>query len=136
MGARRKVDIADLHGERWILTTGDRWNYQVISRAFAERGLDAPSISIKTISVHLRANMVATGQFVTTFPRSVVDLYGERFGLKVLPIEFPGNNWPIKIATLKGRTLNPVVERFIVSAKSLFSRPKAKARELPHDTAQ
>jgi DNA-binding transcriptional LysR family regulator len=115
---RRKVDIADLHGERWILTTGDRWNFQVISRAFAKRGLEMPSISIKTISVHLRANMVASGQFVTTFPQSVVDLYGKRFGLKVLPIDFPDKNWPVKIATLRGRTLSPVVERFIDCARA------------------
>jgi DNA-binding transcriptional LysR family regulator len=133
---RRKIDIADLHGERWILTTGDRWNYQVISRAFAQRGLDVPSINIKTISVHLRANMVATGQFVTTFPRSVIDLYGDRFGLKILPIAFPDNNWPIKIATLKGRTLSPVVDRFIASAKSMLDRPRGTARELPHDSAR
>lgn len=131
---RRKIDIANLHGERWILTTGDRWNYQVISRAFAQRGLDVPSINIKTISVHLRANMVTTGQFITTFPRSVIDLYGDRFGLKVLPIELPDSNWPIKIATLKNRTLHPVVDRFIASAKSVASRPKANARKLSDDS--
>src|SRR3954464_12330007 len=26
---RRKIDIADLRNENWILTSGDRWNYQV-----------------------------------------------------------------------------------------------------------
>ena len=115
---RRKIDIAELHGERWILTTGDRWNFQVISRAFAKHGLEMPSISVKTISVHLRANMVASGQFVTTFPQSVVDLYGKRCGLKVLPIDVPDKNWPVKIATLRGRTLSPVVERFTDCARA------------------
>jgi DNA-binding transcriptional LysR family regulator len=115
---RRKVDLAELHGERWILTSGDRWNYQVMSRAFRACGLDLPAISIKTISVHLRANMVAVGPFVTTFPRTVVDLYGSRFGLKVLPIEFPDKKWPVKIATLKGRTVSPVVQRFIDCARA------------------
>jgi DNA-binding transcriptional LysR family regulator len=127
---RRKIDVAELHGERWILTSGDRWNYQVITRAFRQRGLDAPEISIKTISVHLRANMIATGQFVTTFPRSVVDLYANRFGLKVLPVDLPERDWPIKIATLKGRTLSPVVQRFIdcAHANTVSSRPNAALR--------
>ena len=92
---------------------------QVISRAFRACGLDLPAISIKTISVHLRANMVETGPFVTTFPRTVVDLYGSRFGLKVLPIEFPDGKWPVKIATLKGRTVSPVVQRFIDCARDI-----------------
>ena len=115
---RRKVDIAELHVERWILTSGDRWNYQVITRAFRQRGLDTPNISIKTISVHVRANMVATGQFVTTFPRSVLDLYAGRFGLRILPVELPERSWPIKIATLKGRTMGPVVKQFIDCART------------------
>src|SRR5947199_8481753 len=90
-----------VHAERWILTTGDRWNYQVISRAFAQRGLDMPKIAMKTISVHLRANNAATGRFITTFPRSVLNLYAERFELKALPIELPGSAWAVKIATLR-----------------------------------
>jgi len=116
---RRKVDIAELHAERWILTSGDRWNYQVISAAFRQRGLDMPKIAMKTISVHLRANNVATGDFVTTFPRSVVDLYAGRFGLKPLPVVLPNSMWPVKIATLRNRTLTPVVERFISCARDV-----------------
>jgi len=77
---------------------------------------------MKTISVHVRANMVATGRFITTFPRSVLALYHERFGLKVLPIELRDANWPIMIATLKNRTLSSVVERFITCAKHV-ARP-------------
>jgi|ERR1044072_5610941 DNA-binding transcriptional LysR family regulator len=127
---RRKIDLADLHGERWILTAGDRWNHQVMSRAFRARGLDLPAISIKTISVHLRANMVATGQFVTTFPRSVVDLCGERLALKVLPVDLPERHWPIKIATLKGRTVSPVVQRFIDCARATAKAPRLISRPI------
>jgi hypothetical protein len=50
--------------KRWIVATGDVWNYHYIPLP----SLKAPSNSIKMISVHLRANMVTTGQFVTTFP--------------------------------------------------------------------
>lgn len=94
----------------------------MIARAFGQRGLDAPRISIKTISVHLRANMLATGQFVTTFPRTVLDLYADRFDLKALPIALPDKSWPIKIATLRGRVLSPVAKRFIDCAHKLARR--------------
>jgi DNA-binding transcriptional LysR family regulator len=115
--SRRKVDIVALRDESWILTSSDRWNYQVIASAFQSRGVEMPRVSIKTISVHLRANMVATGRFITTFPRSVLDLYADRFGLKALPVELPNSTWPVKIATLRNRTPSSVVERFIACAQ-------------------
>jgi DNA-binding transcriptional LysR family regulator len=68
---------------------------------------------MKTISVHLRANLTSTGRFITTVPRSVLSSYAERFALKQLPVDLPEDSWPIKIATLKDRTLSPIVERFI-----------------------
>jgi DNA-binding transcriptional LysR family regulator len=129
--ARRRIDISELHAEHWILTSGDRWNYQVIESAFQMRGVEMPAISMKTISVHLRAHMVATGKFVTTFPRSVVDLHADRFGLKVLPVALPNANWPIKIATLRNRTLSTVVERFIACARNTARSTTRKSRAKP-----
>jgi DNA-binding transcriptional LysR family regulator len=131
--ARRRLNISELRDEHWILTSGDRWNYQVIETAFQMRGVEMPQITMKTISVHLRAHMVATGKFVTTFPRSVVDLHADRFGLKVLPVDLPNANWPIKIATLRNRTLSPVVERFIACARDIArsATRKSRANKLP-----
>jgi DNA-binding transcriptional LysR family regulator len=118
---RRKVDIAELRDERWILTTTDRWNYQIIAKAFRQAGVEMPHISVRTISVHLRANMAATGRLIATFPRSVLLLYEDRFALKILPLDLPDRTWPIKIATLKGRTLSPVAERFIACARAVVN---------------
>jgi DNA-binding transcriptional LysR family regulator len=125
---RRKINISELRDERWILTSGDRWNYQVIAAAFKLRGIEMPQINLKTISVHLRAHMVATGNFVTTFPRSVVDLYAGRLGLKVLPVDLPNSSWPVKIATLRNRTLSSVVERFIACARDAARPAAGKSR--------
>src|SRR5205085_5632959 len=41
---RRKIDIAELRDEQWILTGGDRLNYLVIADAFRARGVDIPNI--------------------------------------------------------------------------------------------
>jgi DNA-binding transcriptional LysR family regulator len=139
---RRKVDIAELREERWILTSGDLWNYRVIAKAFQMRGVEMPNISIKTISVYLRANMTATGRFITTFPRSVLHLHADRFALKRLAVDLPDRAWPIKIATLKNRTLSPVVERFIACAhavarsmaESMPSPDKARSERKPART--
>jgi DNA-binding transcriptional LysR family regulator len=124
---RRKVDIAELRDERWILTSGDRLNYLVIAAAFRARGIDVPNIAIKTISVHLRASMVATGRFITTFPGSVLALHADRFGLKMLPVDLPNANWPVKIATLKNRSLSVVVQRFIACAREI-ANPASRSK--------
>ena len=125
---RRKIDISELRDEHWILTGDDRRNYQVIATAFQMRGIEMPQVSMKTISVHLRAHMVATGKFITTFPRSVVDLYADRLGLKVLPVDLPNSNWPVKIATLRNRTLSSVVERFVACARDTARPAAGKSR--------
>lgn len=125
---RRKIDIAELREERWILTRSDMWNYQIIDRAFRLRGVEMPKIAIKTISVHLRAGMAATGRFITTFPRSVLALHADRFGLKALPVELPRHGWPIKVATLKHRTQSPVVDRFIACARAVVKSLTGRKR--------
>ncbi len=54
-GRRRKIDLAELVDEPWILPEGpDSWNYRVVEEAFRTRGLRVPKISVMTLSVHLR----------------------------------------------------------------------------------
>jgi DNA-binding transcriptional LysR family regulator len=126
----RKIDLADLINERWILTVPGVWNLMLVLEAFRARGLDMPNISMRTISVHLRTNLIATGDFITTLPRSVLHLYANRFSLKVLPIDFPARPWPVSIITVKNRTLSPVAERFIECAyeasKSIAAGPRKR----------
>jgi DNA-binding transcriptional LysR family regulator len=128
---RRKIDLAELVDERWILSAPGTWNYGVLAEAFRARGLDMPSLSVKTLSVHLRTNLLATGQFVTAFPRSVLHLYADRFSLKALPLDLPVQPWPVRLLTLKDRTLSPLVERFIECsrdvAKSIAGRKRGGA---------
>jgi DNA-binding transcriptional LysR family regulator len=129
---RRKINISELRGEQWILTSGDRLNYLVIANAFRAQGIDVPKIAMKTISVHLRASMAATGRFITTFPRSVLALHAERFALKMLPVDLPNANWPVKIATLRNRSLSGVVKRFIACASEIASgAPGSKRANKP-----
>jgi DNA-binding transcriptional LysR family regulator len=85
---RRKIDLAELVNESWILATPGSGPHTIVSEAFRARGLSTPNISLMTLSVLLRANMVASGQFITTFPNSVVRLHADRLALKVLPVDW------------------------------------------------
>lgn len=124
---RREIDLAELANERWILSAPGTWNHMVLTEAFRARELDFPKISLSTLSIHLRTNLLGTGLFVTVLPRSVLRLYADRFALKALPVRLPTRPWPVTIVTLKNRTLNPVAERFVACArevaKSFAARP-------------
>ena len=119
---RRKIDLSELIDEPWILAAPDTGPYRIVSEAFRARGLSLPRISLMTLSVHLRTNMLASGHFIATFPSSVARLHADRFSLKVLPVDLPARPWPVAIVTLKNRTLSPGVERFIAHIRD-FTRP-------------
>jgi DNA-binding transcriptional LysR family regulator len=120
---RRQIDLAELVDEAWILAEApDSWNYSVVAEAFRARSLRMPRISAMTFSVHLRMGMLASGHFITTFPNAILRFHPNRRSIKVLPVTLPDRPWPIVIVTLKNRTLNPVVERFIAQIRD-FTRP-------------
>ena len=128
---RRKVDLADLIDEPWILSPPGTLTHTRIAEAFRARGLEGPRASLVTFALDLRAKLPPLGRFVTAVPRSALRLDGERPALKILPIDMPARQpWPVVILTLKNRTLSPVVERFIECArevaKAMAGRPQAR----------
>jgi DNA-binding transcriptional LysR family regulator len=110
---RRKIDLAELVDEQWILSAHPSWNHTILSEAFRMRGLPMPKVVVKTFSTYIRTNLVASNCFLATFPKSVARFYAERFALKALPVNLPARPWPVAILTLKNRTLSPVVDHFL-----------------------
>ena len=64
---RRKVDIADLADEPWILSGPNRWNYKVVAEAFRMRGARMPKVCMKTLSVHLQLICLPEGNSLRLF---------------------------------------------------------------------
>ena len=116
---RRKIALSELVAEPWILSGPHSWPFAELAQAFRACGLDMPKINLVTLSTHLRANLLAVGSFIATFPNSTLWSYGERFSLKALPVDLPVRPWPVALVTVKGRILSPVVERFIECAREV-----------------
>jgi len=114
---RRKIDLAELAGERWILGAPDTSNYTYIAEAFRARGLVMPKVVLETLSVPLRTYLLAAGQFITAMPKSIAC----QSPMKILPVELPVRPWPFAIFTLKNRTVSPVVERLMAHLRD-FAR--------------
>jgi DNA-binding transcriptional LysR family regulator len=127
LARRRRIDLADLVEEPWILAPPGSFNYLLVTEVFRSRNLDPPKSSLVTLSVPLRTSLLTNGPYVTAFANWVVTLNPNRDSLKVLPVEFSTRPRRVVMLTLKGRTLSPVVERFIECAhevaKSMAADP-------------
>jgi DNA-binding transcriptional LysR family regulator len=125
---RRRIDLAELIEEPWILPTPGTWTYSQMAEAFQARGLDFPKTNLVTIAWPLIAHFLADGPFITACARSLV----RRNSLKELPVDLPVQTWSVLVVTLKNRTLSPVVKRFIECArqviKSIGGQPRARRK--------
>jgi DNA-binding transcriptional LysR family regulator len=114
---RRKIDLAELIDEPWILPPADTWYHAFVTKAFRSCGLAVPKASLVTHSVALRTRALTERPYIATFARSVVELNARNYPLSILPVNFPTQSLPGGILTLKHRTLSPVVERFLATTR-------------------
>ena len=114
---RRKINLAELVGEPWILTPLDSPGSAAVMEVFRVNGLALTRISVTTYSVHLRNGLVANGRFLTALPASILALNSGH--LCELPIALPMPPWPVAIVTAKKRALNPAVRLFEDCARAV-----------------
>ena len=124
---RRKIALRELVNESWILAPLETMPDSPFVDAFRAIGLDAPAARVLVYSLPLRASLLATGEFITLVPGSVLRFGGEHMSLKVLPVQLPDWQLPVAIITLKNRALSPLAQTFIECArdvvKPLVKRP-------------
>jgi DNA-binding transcriptional LysR family regulator len=115
---RRKVTLADVANEPWVLPPPESGVGSIATEAFRLSKVDYPRTTVVTDSPHSRMALLATGRFLTIFPASAL-----RFPIsqeiKVLPIKLPTARVAHGIVTLKNRTLSPVAQIFIEHAREV-----------------
>ena len=120
---RRKIALADLLDELWILVPSTNVFASRMGQAFSEQGLEPPRARVTSFSAAIRMHLVATGRFLTILSGSQLRHNAERWDLKALPIALDVLSLPVAIFKLKHRTVSPVVEKFIeqlrAAAKSM-----------------
>lgn len=123
---RRKIALAELVDEPWMLAPPEIAAGSPVVELFRERGLPVPQAKVLGLSLPLRNGLLATGRFLTVVPGSVLRFGAERTLLKALPVELPNWKLPVAIITLKNRTLSPVAQLFLDCAREV-AKPLAKA---------
>src|SRR5882762_4702257 len=123
---RRRIELADLVNESWVLPPPQSALGSVFMEAFRASGLDYARTTVFTNPAEVRISLLATGRFLTIFTTSVLRFPIKRPDLKVLPVELPIARVPIGIVTLKNRTLSPVAQLFIDTAHHVAKLAKRK----------
>jgi DNA-binding transcriptional LysR family regulator len=116
---RRKVTLADLVNEPWVLPPPDTLTGSVVAEAFHASDLDVPRGTVITSTTPVRNALVATGRFLTIVSNSVLTFSRDNTRLKRLPISLPTTRRSVGIIALKNRTLSPVAQLFIDSAREI-----------------
>lgn len=116
---RRKLTLAELMDEPWILSHVEARAGSPVLRAFEAGGLPLPPRLILSGSLNLRYNLLATQRYLTVMPFTILRLCPRRGAAKTLPVELPAWEMPTLIATLRGRELSPVARLFIDQAREV-----------------
>jgi DNA-binding transcriptional LysR family regulator len=124
---RKKVSLAALMDEPWVLPGPDSSVGLFLAEAFRARGLDFPRAAVVAFAYEVRVSLLATNRYLTILPESVLWFPATHPRLKMVPVELPLRPMPIGIITLKNRTLSPAAQLFIDSAREM-TKPLAKGQ--------
>ena len=122
---RRRLRLADLADEPWVLPRPDAPYGAVVAEAFRASGLAMPR-TVVTSTLPIRSVLLATGRYLSMIPRAALQFPVPGPKLKALPIDLPSTPRPLAIVTLKNRTLSPLAQIFLDAARRAAAAPVTK----------
>jgi DNA-binding transcriptional LysR family regulator len=123
---RRRIALAELVNEAWVMPPTEGLLGRTYLDIFRASGLDYPRTTVFAAAPGVRLNLVATERFLTIMTISALKL-SKHPGIKVLPVKLQHARVPVGIITLKNRTLSPVAQLFIETAREV-AKPLARRR--------
>jgi DNA-binding transcriptional LysR family regulator len=124
---RRNLTLADLIGEPWVLAQPGSLARSLQEDVFRNSGLEPPSATVLTVSLHLYMRVIETGRWVGLVPASVMRFGGQQMQIKVLPVKILSPPAPVGFITVKDRTLTPLAERFIECIRKVANSDTGRA---------
>src|SRR6266436_866429 len=122
---RRKIELADLISEPWMLPPADTAAGALIRQTFQACGLESPRGAVVSASVQMHNTLLANGPYLAMRPASMLRFGAKAPWVKVLPVKLPALPRPVGIITLKGRMTSPATQLFIDCAREV-GKPLAR----------
>ena len=115
---RRKIELAELINEPWIIPPRDHLIGSLLATAFRAKGLEIPRAAVTTFSLQLSSALLRTGDYLTVLPGSMLQFNALHLNAKALPVRLPPAG-DVGIVTLKNRTVSPAAKLFIECAREV-----------------
>jgi DNA-binding transcriptional LysR family regulator len=113
---RPGIRFADLGERKWVLAPPGSAVHELVAAGFRAEGAVMPAVAATTWSMMLRLQLLASDEYVTAFPESLVRHNAARWNLQVLPVAL-GHKLPVAAFTLKSRAPNRAIQAFIAAAR-------------------
>jgi DNA-binding transcriptional LysR family regulator len=110
--------FADIANRPWVLAPAGTAVYALVEDAHRAEGISMPAPAITTYSMMLRMQLLASGEFVTVFPESLVRNCAKAWDLVVLPLAL-GALLPVSAYTLRSRAPSRAITAFIDAARTV-----------------
>jgi DNA-binding transcriptional LysR family regulator len=124
---RRNLTLSDLVGEPWVLAQPGSLARSLHEETFRQNGVEPPSATVVTVSLHLYMRLIETGRWLGLVPASVMRFGGKAMQIKVLPVKILSPPAPVGFITVKDRTLSPLAERFIECTRKVANSDTGRA---------
>jgi DNA-binding transcriptional LysR family regulator len=99
---RKTLNLKDLMGEQWTLSPPDSYLGRTVADLFRRKKLELPRSIVTTISIHMRVNLLASGNFISVLPTTILRHRGNSSWLRALNVDLDEAG-PITAITLKKR---------------------------------
>jgi DNA-binding transcriptional LysR family regulator len=110
---QKRLSLGDLMGEQWTLSPSDSFLGRVVVDLFRRRKLPLPPAVVTTISIHMRLNLLASGNFLTMLPLQMLRYPSNKQWLRALDVEdLRDSSQPVASVTLKRRRSGGAVKLF------------------------
>jgi DNA-binding transcriptional LysR family regulator len=124
---RRRIKLSELLNEQWTWPQAGTAFAASVIEAFRACGLEPPRATVYADAINMRTRLAANGRFLAVVPAHVMKLPVKHLSLKVLPVKLLRTQRQTGIVTLKNRTLSPLAQRFIDTAREV-AKPLASAK--------
>lgn len=114
---KRRITLAELIDEPWVLPPPEGIMGPAYLEVFRANSLDHPRIAAFATQPGTRLNLVATGCFLTM--QAAVLGISKSPKIAVLPVKLQHAPAPVGVISLKNRTLSPVAQLFIETAREV-----------------
>lgn len=121
LAKRRRLAIADLSREKWILPPPEAAYRSRINGAFRRANLEPPKWVVESTSILANTSMVRDTDVLATMPRDIAQQYVDLGVLRILPVRLPPPSGPVGVITALGRPLPPAASEVIHALREVVA---------------